>query len=248
MPVSPGAPARAAAARRAAWGFADAIVVPARGVVRVPAGLDLELACLAEPLASALHGIRHSWSAADGGRIDGLRLAVIGAGAIGLCAVLAARALGAAEVTVVARHEHQARLASTLGADRVLGDDEETSTSLRQLRPEMVVEAAGGNGSALQTAWAAVVAGGEVVVLGLPDGGADLDVARLVLRDVHAFFAAAYGTRDGVSDFSIALDLLAETPAAAQLITHRFPLDDVGAAFDAAAGHADESLRVIVRP
>ena len=49
-------------------------------------------------------------------------------------------------------------------------------------------------------------------------------------------------------DFSIALDLLAETPAAAQLITHRFPLDDVGAAFDAAAGHADESLRVIVRP
>ena len=93
-----------------------------------------------------------------------------------------------------------------------------------------------------------VAAGGEVVVLGLPDGGADLDVARLVLRDVHAFFAAAYGTRDGVSDFSIALDLLAATTAAAGLITHRFPLDDVGAAFDAAAGHKEESLRVIVRP
>ena len=49
---------------------------------------------------------------AAGGRIDGLRVAVVGAGAIGLCAVLAARALGAAEVTVVARHEHQARVAS----------------------------------------------------------------------------------------------------------------------------------------
>ena len=230
------------------WGFADAIVVPARGVVRVPAGLDLELACLAEPLASALHGIRHSWSAAHDGRIDGLRVAVVGAGAIGLCAVLAARALGAAEVTVVARHEHQARLATSLGADSVLGDDEETSTSLRHLRSEMVVEAAGGNGSALRTACAAVAAGGEVVVLGLPDGGADLDVARLVLRDVHAFFAAAYGTRDGVTDFSIAVDLLGETPAAAQLITHRFPLDDVGTAFDTAAGHANEPLRVIVRP
>ncbi len=151
------------------WGFADAIVVPARGVVQVPAGLDLELACLAEPLASALHGIRHSWSARHDGRIDGLRVAVVGAGAIGLCAALAARALGAAEVTVVARHEHQARLAAALGADRVLDDDEETSTALRRLRPEVVVEAAGGDGSALQTACAAVAAGGEVVVLGLPD-------------------------------------------------------------------------------
>jgi threonine dehydrogenase-like Zn-dependent dehydrogenase len=229
------------------WGFADAIVVPARGVVPVPAELDLEVACLAEPLASAVHGIRHSWSAADEGRINGLRVAVIGAGAIGLCAVLAARALGAAEITVVARHEHQARLATALGADRVLGDDEETSTSLRRLRPQIVVAAAG-NGSALQTAWAAVVAGGEIVVLGLPDSRADLDVARLVLRDVHAFFASAYGTRDGVSDFSIALDLLAETPVAARLITHRFALDDIGAAFDAAGGLADESLRVIIQP
>jgi threonine dehydrogenase-like Zn-dependent dehydrogenase len=231
------------------WGFADAIVVPARGVVPVPAGLDLELACLAEPLASAVHGIRHGWSAAGDGRIDGLRVAVVGAGAIGLCAVLAAEALGAAEVTVVARHEHQARVAEALGADRVLGDDDETRTSLRRLRPQLVVEAAGGNGSALETAWAAVADGGEVVVLGLPDGGAALDVARLVLRDVHAFFAAAYGTRDGVSDFAIALDLLTENAAAtARLVTGRFPLEEIGDAFAMAASHTGGSLRVVIAP
>ncbi len=230
------------------WGFADAIVVPARGLVPVPAGLDLEVACLAEPLASAVHGIRHGWSAAAGGRIDGLRVAVVGAGAIGLCAVLAARALGAAEVTVVARHEHQARVAVALGADRVLEDDAEIRPSLRRLRPQLVVEAAGGNGSALETAWAAVGDGGEVVVLGLPDSGADLDVARLVLRNVHVFFAAAYGTRNGTSDFSIALALLAETAAASQLITRRFPLDDIGDAFHAAASRGDGSVRVVIAP
>ena len=125
------------------WGFADAIVVPARGVVPVPTGLDLELACLAEPLASAVHGIRHGWSAADGGRIDGLRVAVVGAGAIGLCASSRRGALGAADVTVVARHEHQARVAVALGADRVLDDEEETTSSLRRLRPQLVVEAGG---------------------------------------------------------------------------------------------------------
>ena len=150
------------------WGFADAIVVPARGVVPVPAGLDLEVACLAEPLASAVHGIRHSWSAA-GRRPDRRpRVAVVGAGAIGLCAVLAARALGAAEVTVVARHEHQARVAgpsARIACSTTSGD----APSLRRLRPQLVVEAAGGDGSALETAFAAVADGGEVVVLGLPD-------------------------------------------------------------------------------
>jgi threonine dehydrogenase-like Zn-dependent dehydrogenase len=220
--------------------------VPARGVVPVPSGLDLELACLAEPLASAVHGIRHSWSAAGEGRIDGLGVAVVGAGAIGLCAVLAARALGAAEVTVVARHEHQARVAVALGADRVLDDDLEARPTLRRLRPQLLVEAAGGSGSALETAWASAAEGGEVVVLGLPDAGADLDVSRLVLRDVHAFFAAAYGTRDGISDFSIALALLAETAAAAQLVTARLPLDDIGEAFEAAASRTSGSIRVLV--
>lgn len=230
------------------WGFAEAIVVPARGVVRVPAGLDLEVACLAEPLASAVHGIRHGWSAAADGRVDGLRVAVVGAGAIGLCATLAARALGAADLTVVARHEHQARLAEALGADRVLADDEQTSSALRRLRPQLVVEAAGGDGSALRTAVTAVADNGEVVALGLPDAPAELDVARLVLHDVRAFFAAAYGMRDGVSDFSVALMLLAETRSAAQLVTHRFPIEDAGRAFETAAGRTGDVVRVVVRP
>jgi 2-desacetyl-2-hydroxyethyl bacteriochlorophyllide A dehydrogenase len=230
------------------WGFADAMVVPERGLVRVPASLDLELACLAEPLASAVHGLRHCWSAADDGRVEGLRVAVVGGGAIGLCATLAARALGAAEVTVVARHEQQARVAEALGADNVLADDDATVPSLRRLRPELVVEAAGGDGSALRTALAAVADDGEVVVLGLPDTPAELDVARLVLHNIHAFFAAAYGTRDGVSDFSVALALLAETAAAAQLITQRYPLADAADAFARAAGRQRDALRVVLRP
>jgi threonine dehydrogenase-like Zn-dependent dehydrogenase len=86
------------------------------------------------------------------------------------------------------------------------------------------------------------------VVLGLPDGRATLDVRRLVLRNVRAFFAAASGTRDGVTDFSIALGLLAATPAAAALVTHRLPLDEVGNAFLTAARPDRGSIRVVVSP
>jgi (R,R)-butanediol dehydrogenase/meso-butanediol dehydrogenase/diacetyl reductase len=230
------------------WGFADAIVVPARGVVLVPPGLDLELACLAEPLASAIHGIRHSSSASTGGRIDGLRVAVIGAGMIGLGATLAARHLGAGEVTVVARHAHQAHAAAALGADRILDDRAGVGTLIRRLRPQLVVEAAGGAGPTLETAFASVDRDGEVVVLGLFDGPRPLDVSSATLRNLRAFFAAAYGARDGVSDFSIALELLSCHSALARLITHRFPLDAVDDAFRVASDRAAGSLRVVVRP
>ncbi len=230
------------------WGFADTIVVPARGVVPVPPEVDLELACLAEPLASAIHGIRHSWTASTSGLIDGVRVAVIGAGAIGLATILAAQRLGAGEVTVVARHEHQARAAAALGADHVLDDHADVGRTIRRLRPQLVVEAAGGHGPTLETAFSAVDRDGEVVVLGLFDGPRPLGVSSAVLRNLRAFFAAAYGTRDGVSDFSIALELLAGPTALGQLITHRFPLDAVDDAFRVASDRAAGSLRVVVRP
>jgi 2-desacetyl-2-hydroxyethyl bacteriochlorophyllide A dehydrogenase len=230
------------------WGFADAIVVPARGVVAVPPAVGLELACLAEPLASAIHGIRHSSTASTDGRIDGARVAVIGAGVMGLFAIVAARRLGADEIMVVARHEHQARAAAALGADHVLDDHADAGRTIRRLRPQLVVEAAGGHGPTLETAFSAVDRDGEVIVLGLFDGVRPLDISSAVLRNLRAFFAAAYGTRDGVSDFSIALELLAGPTALGQLITHRFPLDAVDEAFRVASDRGAGSLRVVVLP
>ena len=231
------------------WGFAEAMVVPERGLVSVPDGLDLEVAALAEPLASALHGIRHSWTAArSSGRIDGVHVAVLGAGPIGLFALAAARCLGAGEVTVLARQDHQARAAAALGADRVLdGDAPDAAQALRRLRPELAIEAAGARAT-LETAFASVARGGEVIVLGLFDGPQALDVTSAVLRNLRAFFAVAYGTLGGVSDFSLALQMLSEPDTAlARIITHRFRLEDVDEAFNTAATRHSGAQRVVVR-
>src|SRR5581483_5139762 len=149
----------------AAWGFAETIVVPVEGLVRIPAGLELELATLAEPLASAIHGLRGSFTAVTaGGRLDGVPVAVIGAGVLGLLTVAAAVDLGAAPV-VVARHPHQAEAAAALGAADVLdSSDRETIPRLRKLRPRLVIEAVGGTSNAVADAFAVVAREGEVVV------------------------------------------------------------------------------------
>src|SRR5437762_2293592 len=78
-------------------GFAEYVSAPARHCFRVPAGVDWATAALSEPLGVAVHGVRLS------GLEIGQRVAVLGAGTIGLAAGVAARAGGAGEVVVGAR-------------------------------------------------------------------------------------------------------------------------------------------------
>ena len=81
-------------------GFADYLAMPARHCFAVGA-MDIATASLGEPLAVAVHGVRIS-----GLRI-GQRVLVLGAGTIGLMAVVAARAGGAGEILVTARRPQQ---------------------------------------------------------------------------------------------------------------------------------------------
>src|SRR3989449_11097109 len=59
-------------------GFAEYVSAPARHCFRVPAGVDFATAALSEPLGVAVHGVRLS------GLEIGQRVAVLGAGTIGL--------------------------------------------------------------------------------------------------------------------------------------------------------------------
>ncbi len=95
------------------------MVVPARSLLAPPAPVPADVLTLAEPLACAVHALRQSWTATTSG-LAGRHVAIVGAGVAGLLAVLAARDLGAERVTVVARHQHQALVATALGADAVL--------------------------------------------------------------------------------------------------------------------------------
>jgi D-arabinose 1-dehydrogenase-like Zn-dependent alcohol dehydrogenase len=97
-----------------AW--ADLIAVPARNVVPVPAGLSDELAAVAtDSVATAFHAVRTRGRVAAGHRV-----AVWGTGGLGLSAVGAARALGAAEVIAVDPRPEARQWALDSGADLAL--------------------------------------------------------------------------------------------------------------------------------
>jgi threonine dehydrogenase-like Zn-dependent dehydrogenase len=95
-------------------GMAEEVIVPERSLVHLPANVDVKDACLIEPLAVALHGLRKAELS------GGIRVAVVGGGTVGLCAVAIAVRAGA-EVGLAARYPHQFEAGERLGAKDVAG-------------------------------------------------------------------------------------------------------------------------------
>jgi threonine dehydrogenase-like Zn-dependent dehydrogenase len=214
-------------------GMADVCLVPESAIVALPTGLTVKDACLVEPLAVAVHGVRRGGVTAED------RVGVIGAGTIGLCSVAAASAVGAA-VDLAARHEHQRIAGERLGArEMAAGADG---------RYDVVIEAVGTSES-LEQAVRATVSGGTVVLVGTYWSGLQLPAYDLCGREVTLVPAFQYNRVNGVRDIDVAAALLATTPAIpAALITHRFPLDAAAEAFAVARDRTAGSIKVVLEP
>ncbi|MCP3976083.1 MAG: zinc-binding dehydrogenase, partial [bacterium] len=177
-------------------------------------------------------------------------VAVLGAGVTGILTAAAARYLGATDVTVTARHPHQGDKALQMGANRVLpADDDDTLASLREERPDLVVECVGGAAPTLSLALRAVRAGGEVAAFGLFDEPQEINTRLASMKELRMFFPITYGTIDGVHDFEVAIDMLtkADLPFGS-LVTHEFALNDITEAFTKASDKKSGALRVVVKP
>lgn len=208
-------------------GMAERVRAPASCLRPLPPRLRPADACLAEPLAVALHGLHRS------GVDAGQRVLVVGAGPIGLCAVAAASALGAT-VDVAELSDDRRDRAVSLGAGRDLADGY-----------DVVVDAAGSAG-ALRLATRRCAPGGTVALVATHwtpvEVGMDLQI-----REISLVPAYLYGHHRGRLEFDQAIDLLADTELADVAISHRLPLDRAAAGFEL-AGAGDEVAKVVLAP
>jgi threonine dehydrogenase-like Zn-dependent dehydrogenase len=210
-------------------GMADELRVPARALVALPSALPLRDAALVEPLAVVIYALRRSGLRAN------QRVAVIGGGNIGLCAVAAARARGA-EVALVARHDAQRAAGERLGAGRASGVY------------DVVIEAAGSE-SALAQAIELAKPGASVWIPGIYWGPLALPGLAMCMKEVSLCPTMLYGRHAGGRDADAAAALLAATPELPRaLITHRFPLDAAREAFATAADRKSGAIKVVLEP
>jgi threonine dehydrogenase-like Zn-dependent dehydrogenase len=207
-----------------AGGFAEAAAVPQSTLYVIPDDMSWETAALVEPLANAVH----AWKRAPAK--PGQRVAVIGAGPIGLVTLLVARQQGL-DVTVVDRAPARLDLADRLGAARC-------STSLEG-EFDVIVDAVG-LAVTRSTAVELLVPGGVTIWLGLAEPPSGFDGSGLVRGEKRVVGSFGYTPRE----FTKALDL---APQLDLDWATEVPLEDSQRAFMELAEGASEPVKAVIR-
>lgn len=209
-------------------GFADRVALPTRMLAPLPEGMSLRLGALAEPAAVAWHGVGRA------GDVRGKRVAVIGAGPIGLLAVAVARHHGAAEVIATDLHDRPRRLAEEMGAEAVDARDHER---IGALQADVVIESSGTE-PGLSAAVSAAARGGTIVLVGLQRAGeVSAPMATAITRELDLVGSFRFG-----DEFEDVIAALAEgTLQAGPVVSHEFEAVDALAAFDIAADPSTSS-------
>jgi 2-desacetyl-2-hydroxyethyl bacteriochlorophyllide A dehydrogenase len=216
-------------------GFAEEARVPARCCWAAPAGILDEELMLAEPLAVVVRAVRR------GQPEETETAAVLGVGTLGLLAIQVLKARGV-RVLAVGRSDRRLPLARELGADAVTtsvrGADVAAARALSGREGvDLVVETAG-TAPAVAQAVELCRPGGRIVLTGLPHEPTELNFFWVVRRELRIIGSMIYQ-----NEFQEAMRLLATGAVAVdRLLTHRFPLEEIQAAFE--AQHSPESIKV----
>jgi threonine dehydrogenase-like Zn-dependent dehydrogenase len=173
-------------------GFGEYMRIAAPSSLVLPQTLSLADGALVEPLAVGLRGVRLAVLR------PGARVAVLGAGSIGLSVIYWARLLGAGRIVAISRSGRRADLATQMGANGFEalgeGETERVSAALGGM-PEIVFECVGAVGMT-QKAVDLVGPGGTVVSLGFCTSPDPILPSLATWKQVTMKFSFAYDLRE----------------------------------------------------
>lgn len=218
-------------------GMSEFLIVKDFMVRPLPAGMDLRVAALAEPLGVALHGINVA------GGVEGKSVVVSGSGPIGLLAAAAAVAKGAAEVVstdVLAGPLDRAR---RLGARpvRVGGAG---AAELPRGHFDVALECSGIPAAVSATIEAVRPAGVHAQIGMMGAGPQPIALATLIAKEIQLRGCFRFNT-----EIDEAIELLAARPEIADVVvTHVFAGNSADSAVEAftTAKDSDASGKVLV--
>ncbi|QIQ22289.1 zinc-dependent dehydrogenase [Zophobihabitans entericus] len=226
--------------------FAEYLRIPAialktGNVFKVPQGISFEAAALAEPLACCINGQKNV------GIELGDTVVILGAGPIGLMHIMLARLSGAKTIIVSELNEKRRLAALDCGADLVVDSSKENlDEKIKQLTDGMgadVVIMAIGVPALVNPALSLVRKGGRVnLFAGFSAGDmSNIDVNLIHYNELSITGASAL-SRQG---YQTALNLISSGKINVEkLVTHRFKLDDINAAFACALDGA--AIKILI--
>ncbi len=221
--------------------FAQFISVPERNLLEIPDDMAVTKAALAEPIATAWHGVAMAAKLSRRPLAE-CRVLSIGAGAVGLAAALVLRAQGARQ-SWIAETNPGRRATAERQIEAAIFDPSAAAAGPEEGTIHVVIDAVGGRLSR-EFACRMVRPGGLVVHIGLQDSDGGLDLRRLTLQEI--LFAGSYTYT--AADFQATIQAMhAGTLGDLDWFEER-PLSDGASAFaDLHAGRA-AAAKIVLRP
>jgi threonine dehydrogenase-like Zn-dependent dehydrogenase len=218
--------------------YAEYVVGPQHKFYKLPPQVGFDDAALIDTFSVCLHAQHLS------GLTIGDKVAIIGAGPIGLGQLMLAKASGA-DVIIIDKVDHLLEVAQKLGADRIVNSArEDPVAAVREFSDgrgvDIAFECAGGESmpETLPQATQMARRDGAVVLVGGFDAGETtipLEWQRIQMSEIRIIPSASFAMRDIYPEQRQVLELVAQGKLRTQdLITHRFPLDRINEAFEIA--------------
>jgi L-gulonate 5-dehydrogenase len=220
-------------------GFAEFIALPQRQAVVIPHDLPWEIGALVEPLAVGAHGVARAQV------VDGDRVVILGAGTIGLAALLEVKRLQA-QAIVLDILDWKLDRARQLGADRVLNPATEDAVQAVMdftggQGAEVVLEAAGSPRTVASTV-NYVASAGRIGIIGITGQEIPLRQTEFTRKEVDVYFS-----RNSLEQFPQIIDRIARGASDPRpLISHRFPFCDIEQALQLASQHPQQVGKIIL--
>ncbi|HWO88990.1 MAG TPA: zinc-binding dehydrogenase [Gemmatimonadales bacterium] len=222
-------------------GFAEFVVVPAKDVVRLPEDVPLvEGSIIADAVTTPFHAVVRRGRVAAGDWV-----VVFGCGGVGLSLVQVAAAVGARVIAVDVKPAKLA-IATRFGAAAAL--DAGMPKLDREVRriteggADVAFEAVG-RAAAQNAAFDSLRAGGRLVLVGYSPETMPLNAGRTMFREIEV--VGSLGCRP--VDYPRAVELVRQGRIRLmEMVTHRFPLDQIGEAFEVL--RCGDAIRVVVTP
>lgn len=218
--------------------FAEYVAVPANNMYRVPAGMDANLASLAEPLAVCIHAVKLGLGPYED-------LMIYGAGPIGLLTLQAALTMGAHRVLVIDRQQDRLGFAKWLGAEVATPEQaEEAHASLFGARGVDTIIDCVGVQSTREQAIRKVNPGGTIVSVGLGQDQSLLSMNHVVRQEITIVGSYTYSD----DDFEQAVILLSQGKITREHWSTTCSLTEAIDNFEALTDGSAKFSKIIINP
>ncbi len=221
--------------------YAEYAVMPADLLHRVPAGVSLDVAALAEPVAICVYGCIER-----AGIDPEARTVIYGLGSIGLITLVVLRDLGVREIICVGPTRHgraRLELAEALGASQVLAAEEDVPGRLADAPVDCVVDCSGAP-AAINQGLHLLRKDGLLVGLGI--AAAD-EIPFAFNAGVLSALRVVFSCTSSHSAWQRTLGILQRRgDDLARLITHQFPLENWADAY--AALETRQAVKALLVP